>query len=154
MIPRSSVESAAMMTREEGFPKLRFAREFSEHDALEAQDRGYLNHVFAELDRGRLYPLFFYDAVRLQQDLEELSKQGRPFIADPGMIVVQAITPETMRQIVHQLSREGFFDALVPFAEDDLSSGYPYDWPLRRSSGLESRNGLEVETVTPLISHI
>jgi hypothetical protein len=143
-----------MMTREEGFPRLRFAREFSEQDAVEAHDRGYLSHVFVELERGRLYPLFFYDAVRLQQDLEEMAKRGRPFIADPGMIVVQDITPEAIRQIVHQLSREGFFDSLVPFAEDDLSSGNPYDWPPRRSGGLESRNGLEVETETPLISHI
>lgn len=146
-------QGAAMLTREEEIPILRFAREFSEQDALVAQDRGYLSHVFVELDRGRLYPLFFYDGVRLQQDLEEMTKQGRPFIADPGMIVVRDITPETMRQIVQQLSREGFFDSLVPFAEDDLSSGNPYDWPPRRSGVLESRNGLGAETETSLISH-
>ncbi len=107
-----------------------------------------------ELDHGRLYPLFFYDAVRLQQDLEEMAKQGRAFIADPSMIVVQDITLETLRQVVHQLNREGFFDSYTPFAEDDLSSGNPYQWPPQRSSDTGSRNGDAAETGTQLVSRV
>ena len=34
----------------------------------------------------------FYDPVRLQQDLEEEVKAGRPLIAEPGMIVIPEIT--------------------------------------------------------------
>jgi hypothetical protein len=123
------------MTRDGEIPKLRFAREFSDRDAFEAQSRGYLSHVFVELDGSRLYALFFYDAVRLQQDLEESVKHGRPFIADPGMIVVPDVTLETLRQVVNQLSSEGFFDHLTPFTEDDLASGDPYQWPPVRDSG-------------------
>ena len=143
-----------MITRDEEFPKLRFAREFSEKDALESRDRGYLSHVFVELDQGRLYPLFFYDTVRLQQDLEEMAKQGKPFIAEPGMIVVPEIKLETLRQVVHRLDLEGFFDSFIPFAEADLSSGNPYQWPPQRSSGTGSRNGDEVETGTPMVSRV
>src|SRR5262249_41097236 len=112
---------------------LRFARGFSDQDAFEAHGRGYLSHVLAQLDEGRLYPLFFYDAVRLQQDLEESAKHGRPFVADPGMIVVPEITLDAMNQAVEQLSREGFFDHLTPLTEDDLACGNPYQWPPQRS---------------------
>jgi len=90
-----------------------------------------LSHVFAELGEGRLYPLYFYDAVRLQQDLEEMAKHGQPFIAEPGMIVVSEINLEKLREVVHRLNLEGFFDSFVPFAEDDLSFGNPYQWPPR-----------------------
>ena len=108
------------MTIEPVTPRLTFAREFSEKDAFEAQSRGYLSHVMVELDEGRLYPLFFYNVVRLQQDLEESIKHGRPFVADPGMIVVEEITREAMQHAVDQLSREGFFDHLIAMTQDDL----------------------------------
>jgi len=111
---------------------LRFAREFSDQDAFEARGRGYLSHVLAQLGEGRLYPLFFYDAVRLQQDLEESAKYGRPFVADPGMIVVPEITLDAMKQAVEQLSRESFFDHLTPVTEADLATANPYQWPPQR----------------------
>ena len=117
------------MITEHVAPKLRFAREFSDKDAFDAQSRGYLSHVMVELDEGRLYPVFFYDVVRLQQDLEENARLGRPFIADPGMIVVEEITPEAMKHAVEHLSREGFFDHLTTITQDDLATGNPYQWP-------------------------
>jgi hypothetical protein len=87
-----------------------------------------LSHVLVELAGGRLYPLFFYDPVRLQQDLEESVKHGRPFIADPGMNVVPDITLETLRYVVDQLNREGYFDSLTPVTEANLAAGDPYQW--------------------------
>src|SRR5947207_3716361 len=117
------------MKPEQITPILRFAREFSDQDAFEAQSRGYLSHVLVQLGEGRLYPLFFYDAVRLQQDLDESAKHGRPFVADPGMIVVQEVSLDAMKHAVEQLSREGFFDHLTPLTEDDVASGNPYQWP-------------------------
>jgi hypothetical protein len=110
-------------------PELRFVREFSDKDAFEAQARGYLSHVMVEFDGGRIYPIFFYDVVRLQQDLEESVKQGRRFIADAGMIVLEEITPESMKAAVEQLGREGFFDRLTPMTKDDVLSASPYQWP-------------------------
>jgi hypothetical protein len=93
----------------ESIPILRFAREFTEVDALEAQRRGYLSHVLADFRDGRLFPLFFYDVVRLQQDVEERIKHGSVFVADPGMIVVQEVTLEIMEHVIVQLGDEGFF---------------------------------------------
>jgi hypothetical protein len=112
-------------------PILRFAREFTERDALEAQKRGYLSHVVADFRDGRLFPLFFYDVVRLQQDLEERIKHGSLFVADPGMIVVHEVTLEIMDQAVKQLGDEGYFDHLRPITEDELGSSNPYEWPPR-----------------------
>ena len=118
-----------MMIAQHFAPKLRFVNGFSDKDAFDAQGGGYLSHVIVELDKGRLYPVFFYDSVRLQQDLEENAKLGRPFVADPGMIVLEEITPESMKEAVEQLSREGFFDHLTPISEDDLVTDNPYQWP-------------------------
>jgi hypothetical protein len=67
--------------------------------------------------------------VRLQQDLEENVKQGRIFVADPGMIVVEEISPEAMKQAVEQLGCEGFFDRLTAITQADLASENPYRWP-------------------------
>jgi hypothetical protein len=129
------------MITEHVTPKLRFVGEFSEKVAFEAQGRGYLSHVMVELDGGRLYPIFFYDVVRLQQDLEESAKHGRPFIADPGMIVVEEITPESMKHAVEQLGGERFFDHLTAMTQDDIASGSPYEWPpqLRRKESPRKR---------------
>jgi hypothetical protein len=120
------------MKPEQAAPSLRFLREFSDQEAFEAQGRGYLSHVLVQLGEGRLYPLFFYDAIRLQQDLEESAKHGRPFIADPGMIVLQEITLDAMKQAVEQLNGEGFFDHLAPLTEDDLVAANTYSWPPQR----------------------
>lgn len=73
-------------------PRLIFQYGFNEHDADEAEARGYLSHVAVDLGDGRHYPVVFYDAVRLQQDLEVEAKQGTPYVADPGMIVLETVT--------------------------------------------------------------
>lgn len=109
--------------------RLVFAREFSEHDALEARDRGYLSHVLVEIDGQHLYPVVFYDPVRLQQDLETSAKHGRAFVADPGMIVLPEITLESMHDAVRQLCQEGLFDFMAPLAPGSLNNGECYSWP-------------------------
>jgi hypothetical protein len=118
-----------MKAKKQTMPKLRFAREFSEQDAMEAQSRGYLSHVFVELDEGNLYPIFFYDLTRLQQDLAENLRCGHPFIADPGMIVVSEISLQIMKDAVERLVDEGFFGHLLPLREEDLDCGTPHRWP-------------------------
>jgi hypothetical protein len=131
------------MNPEQTTPTLRFARELSDQDVFESQSRGYLSHVLVQLGKDRLYPLFFYDAVRLQQDLEESARHGRPFVADPGMIIVQEVTLDAMKHAVEQLSREGFFDHLTPLTEADLASGNPYQWPPQRH---QARSGKSVKS--------
>src|SRR5947209_2988672 len=110
---------------------LRFVDGLSDREAFEARSRGYLSHVFVATADGRLYPVLFYDAVRLQQDLEDEAKHGRPFIADPGMIVLQEVTLEAMQQAVERLANEDVFDYLTPMAEEELRSEELHDWPPR-----------------------
>ena len=96
---------------------------------VEARNRGYLSHVLADFGDGRLFPLFFYDLVRLRQDLEERVKHNIDFIADPGIVVVQEISLKAMQHVIEQLYEEGFFDHIVPITEVELASSNPYQWP-------------------------
>jgi hypothetical protein len=109
--------------------RLVFVREFSEADAAEARDRGYLSHVLVEVDGQRLYPVVFYDPVRLQQDLEVSARHGRAFVADPGMIVLPDITLEAMQAAVQSLCQDGFFEYLIPVSRERLSEGDAHAWP-------------------------
>jgi hypothetical protein len=61
--------------------------------------------------------VFFYDAVRLAQDLEEEAKAGRPFIAEPGLIVLERVTLANMEKAVRELYAQGFFDAFQVITE-------------------------------------
>jgi hypothetical protein len=106
-----------------------FVRDFSEREAQEARDRGCLSHVLVEVDGQRLYPVFFYDPVRLAQDLTTSAEHGQSFIAETGMIVLPEVTIENMRDAVNALYKEGFFDHLIPVDRDRLAKADPYAWP-------------------------
>lgn len=90
--------------------KLCFDYEFDEQIAAETADRGYWGHSHVELANGVTRPVVFYDAVRLQQDLEEESSQGKPFIAEKGLIVLKDVTRENMETAIQNLVDEGYFD--------------------------------------------
>lgn len=104
-----------------GSPRLVFECGFNEQDAYEAEGRGYLSHVAVDLGDGGLYPVVFYDAVRLQQDIDEEAKCGTPYLAAPGMIVLAKVTLENMQKAVLELCRGGFFARLVPQARDSCA---------------------------------
>lgn len=109
--------------------KLVFANGVSERQVQEALDRGYLSHVLVEIEAQRLYPVFFYDPVRLAQELAMNAKHGEPFVAETGMIVLTEITIENMRDAVNALFKEGFFERLIPIDRDRLAKVDPYAWP-------------------------
>lgn len=90
-------------------PKLRFSYPFDERTAVEAEHRGYWGHSFVEFPNGETHPVVFYDATRLAQDLEEEAIQGRAFIAERGLIVLQTVTLQNMMVAVERLADEGFF---------------------------------------------
>ncbi len=90
--------------------KLCFDYEFDEQIAAETADRGYWGHSHVELANGVTRPVVFYDTVRLQQDLVEESSQGKPFIAEKGLIVLEDVTRENMETAIANLVEEGFFD--------------------------------------------
>ncbi len=91
-------------------PKLMFSYPFDERTAYEAENRGYWGHSFVEFYDGRTQPVVFYDLIRLAQDLEEETNQGRPFVAEQNMIIVQSVTLSNMTIAIEQLVENGFFD--------------------------------------------
>lgn len=108
--------------------RLIFVVDFTEQQAAEARDRGYLSHVLVELDNDLLYPVFFYDPIRLKQDIDEMRMQGKPFIADPGMIIVAEVTREIMRAATDELAARGFFSCLMPTTKERIQRA-GFNWP-------------------------
>ena len=109
--------------------RLVFAQGISEQTLFEAQSRGYLSHVMVELDGSRVFAVFFYDAIRLQQDLQESAKHDRPFVADPGMIVLPELTLDAMESAVQRLCQEGYFEHLVELSPEQLARTNSLHWP-------------------------
>jgi hypothetical protein len=95
-----------------GPAKLVFEYGFDEREAFNAIGAGYLGGVVVELDDGSRHPVVFYDAVRLQQDLDEEAKQGMPFLAEPGMIVLTEVSLENVKVAVSRLHQQGYFARL------------------------------------------
>lgn len=95
---------------------IHYPEDFDERAAWEANNKGWLAGVVVELDDGSLYPLFFYDPVRLRQDLECEAGQGRPYLAEPGLIILPEVTPEAINRAVHDLARDGYFTHLQSLA--------------------------------------
>ena len=80
-----------------------------ELEELEAERRGYRSHVWAELDNGRRHQLTFYDVTRLSQTLDDECASGRMFFAEPGLVVLPAVTLAHMEAAAGTLASEGFF---------------------------------------------
>jgi hypothetical protein len=81
----------------------------SELDEFEAQMRGYRSNIWVELSDGTKHLVTFFDPVRLRQELEQEIKGGRPFIGEPGLIVLAEVTLENMETAARILTSEGFF---------------------------------------------
>jgi hypothetical protein len=92
------------------FPKLHFREPFEGLVAFEVPSKGWYNGVTVELNNGRLIPVFFYDPVRLAQDLEADAARGEPFVAEHFMIVVPEVTESAMHQAIVSLYKKGWFD--------------------------------------------
>ena len=100
------------------YPELIFESPFDEQSRFEAKARGWAGSVHVRTPDGATYPVEFYDTVRLAQDLEYEVSTGRPFIAEPGLIVLTEVTVETMEAAVRTLFQEGYFDRLRPVGDD------------------------------------
>src|SRR4051812_37624804 len=89
---------------------------YTERVELEMTDKGYFRGPFVELEDGSRYELFFYDPVRLGQDLERMVPHGYPCVAEVNMVVVPEVTPAAIRAAVEHLVRTGYFRKLRPIA--------------------------------------
>jgi hypothetical protein len=94
------------------FTKLVFEHGMDEHDEAEAQMRGYRSHAWVEMSDGTRHRVTFFDPVRLTQELEQETKLGRPFVSEPGLVVVPEVTRKYMETAARTLADEGFFSPL------------------------------------------
>lgn len=94
--------------------RVHFPEAYDERGEWEVEAKGWLQGVQVELTDGSRFPLFFYDPVRLSQDLEADRKQGRVVMAEPGMVVVPEVTRDGILRAVEQLVRDRYFDHLKP----------------------------------------
>lgn len=88
-----------------------FPEGFDERAAFEAPSKGWLS-AQVEMKDGRSYAVYFTDPARLQQDLDENAQLGKPYLAEPGLIVLPQVTVEAVQDTVRALCVQGFFDHL------------------------------------------
>jgi len=112
--------------------QLIFVNDFSDEAAFDAAARGYLSHVLVKLESGLLYPVVFYDPIRLKQDMDELAAHGERFLADPGMIIVPEVSREAMESAALTLAAQGFFDHFVPTTMEMVNASRGH-WPPPRT---------------------
>lgn len=91
------------------YPKLVFEDGLTERETYEMEMRGYLSHVAVQDKDGTVYPVYFMDPIRLQQDLDAYVELGEPCLAEPGLIVVPRVTLEAMDRAVRFLWDQGYF---------------------------------------------
>jgi hypothetical protein len=87
---------------------------YDERAAFETPLKGWFDGASVRLADGACYAVIFYDPVRLAQTLEDDAREGRPFFAEPNLIVLNEVTEENMRAAVDALARQGFFQHLKP----------------------------------------
>ncbi len=88
-----------------------FPADYDAQSEFETPLRGYLSEVEVELD-GLRYRLFFIDPVRLEQELKSNVDSGRPYFAEPNLIVLPEVTTEAIKTAVAGLARDGVFQGL------------------------------------------
>jgi hypothetical protein len=81
---------------------------FDEQAQFELPYKGWLS-VCAKLENGHRYPLYFIDPIRLQQELEDGVQAGKPYFAEPGLIILPEVTVEAIREAVQTLQNQDFF---------------------------------------------
>src|SRR5262245_12049537 len=97
-------------------PVLHFRESLDAYEWHEISRKGWYTGVVAELPGGKLYPLTFYDPVRLVQELEGEVERGRPCFGEPALVVVPEITEAALRASVEHLFLLGWFARLAPSA--------------------------------------
>jgi hypothetical protein len=93
-------------------PVIFFPDGYDARREFETSERGYLSQVVVQVEGGKRYRLFFYDPVRMQQDLEEQVKLGRGYLAEPNLILLPDVTTDNIKKAVAGLWQDGFFQHL------------------------------------------
>lgn len=94
------------------YPKLTFKYGWDDRDEEETPMKGYRSDGIVHSLEGEMYPVYFIDPIRLQQDLEAETESGSPFLAEPGLIILPEVTREAMENAVRQLWEQGYFQSI------------------------------------------
>lgn len=78
-------------------------------DDFETEAKGYRNDVFIEVPTGEIYEVFFYDPVRLSQDLG-----NGEYLSRPGLIVLNCVNKKSIINSVTELWEKGYFNYFKP----------------------------------------
>ncbi|HAA30294.1 MAG TPA: hypothetical protein DCE56_24700 [Cyanobacteria bacterium UBA8553] len=97
-----------------GYPKLTFQYGWDDTDEEETPMKGYRSDGIVHSPDGEMYPVYFIDPVRLQQDLEAEIELGSPFLSEPGLIILPEVTREAMENAVRQLWEQDYFKSFKP----------------------------------------
>ncbi len=101
------------------YPKLTFKYGWDDKDDEETSMKGYRSDGIVQCSEGEMYPVYFIDPIRLQQDLEAEEELGSAFLAEPGLIILPEVTREAMENVVRQLWEQGYFDSLKPLKPEE-----------------------------------
>ena len=101
------------MNRPQNSVRLSFNCEMDERTEWEIRQKGYFEHSSVNLPDGKTVRVFFWDPVRLSQDLETDLQAGRACLAEPGMIILPEITITSMKVAVEELFERGYFNSFT-----------------------------------------
>jgi hypothetical protein len=87
-------------------PSVHFKGDFDDFDS---EMKGYRNDVFVIAPTGEVYEVFFYDPVRLKNDLG-----AGLFLAQPGLIILNTVNKKSIEEAVKQLWQKGYFNYFKP----------------------------------------
>src|SRR6516225_5260619 len=93
-----------------------FPPEFDDRAEYEMELRVHLNGGQVELADGRRFPIFFFDPVRLSQELAGVVAEGDVVVAEPGMVVIPDVTRENILKAIDRLIAQRFFDHMKSVA--------------------------------------
>jgi hypothetical protein len=82
--------------------------------------KGWRCYVYLTNNKQEYWPLFFYDPVRLTQDIET---DG--YIAELGMIVINEVTLDNMIKTVKKLLGAEFFNQQKVYTRDEIKTIFP-----------------------------
>jgi len=102
-----------------------FPEWYDQRGEWEAESKGWLQGVELHCSDGTIHSLFFYDPVRIAQDLECEAKLGRAYIAERGLIVIPEVTRSSVLNAISRLVNTGFFSTSTSSNSNDEPNGAP-----------------------------
>ncbi|MBQ3692968.1 MAG: hypothetical protein II931_06610 [Clostridia bacterium] len=82
--------------------------ELSERDIWEAECKGYLCGLKAEID-GKTYLVNVYSIARLQHDFEYEMECSGYYVPDPNLIIVDTVTPDRIKFTMENMYKDKYF---------------------------------------------